>query len=218
MKTSVINIFAEFSTSFEGYVPHMYLDIKGLVTIGIGNLIDPMSSALGLPFVRKDNGQPATTNDIILEWRKMKLNKQLAQQGYRAAAKIATLELTKDGIANLVRNKMFDFETYIERHTLPEFDTFPADAQLAIMSMAWAMGPAFFPKFPAFTKACKQKEWSTAAEHCYINSKNNPGLIPRNKANRKLFLAAAYVQYENLNPENLYGLQTSDKIGASDTS
>lgn len=216
MKSSVIETFSSFSTKFEGCIPYMYLDIKGLVTIGIGNLIDPMETALGLPFVHKWGGE-ATRDDIILEWRMVKLNKQLAKQGHTAAAKITTLILTEDGIQQLVQRKLSEFETYLKTHSLPNFDDYPADAQLGIMSMAWAMGPGFPAKFPRFTAAVKAQDWNAAAENCYINSTNNPGLVPRNKANRKLFLAAAYVEYEKLNPDNLYGLQTINRIGTITT-
>ena len=36
MHSSVQAIFPEFSKRFEGYVHWMYLDIKGLVTTGVG--------------------------------------------------------------------------------------------------------------------------------------------------------------------------------------
>ena len=43
--------FLSFTTRLEGRVPYMYLDIKGLVTIGVGNLIDPVDLALQVTFL-----------------------------------------------------------------------------------------------------------------------------------------------------------------------
>jgi len=40
MHTSIRNYFIKFNEPIEGRVTHMYLDVKGLVTIGVGNLID----------------------------------------------------------------------------------------------------------------------------------------------------------------------------------
>ena len=51
MHPSVKSVFPSFSTKLEGRVPWMYCDVLGLVTIGIGNLIDPEEAALHLPFV-----------------------------------------------------------------------------------------------------------------------------------------------------------------------
>jgi hypothetical protein len=71
------------------------------------------------------------------------------------------------------------------------FDEWPADVQLGIHSMAWAMGAGFMRKFPKFTDACKACDWKRAAVECRMNTVNNPGLVPRNVANKKLFLTAA---------------------------
>ncbi len=38
MKESAKKVFEVESVRLEGYVPFMYLDVKGLVTTGIGNL------------------------------------------------------------------------------------------------------------------------------------------------------------------------------------
>ena len=38
MHMSVRNYFIKFNEPIEKRVPYMYLDVKGLVTIGVGNL------------------------------------------------------------------------------------------------------------------------------------------------------------------------------------
>src|SRR5207244_2818316 len=62
--TSIRDGFLAFSRPLEGRVPWMYLDIKGLVKTGVGNLIDPVGLALKLPFVHKADGSPASEVEI----------------------------------------------------------------------------------------------------------------------------------------------------------
>jgi hypothetical protein len=61
----------------------MYLDIKGLVSIGIGNLIDPINLAMDLPFVHKDDiNVAASTDEIETEWQTVKGRQDLAPRGH----------------------------------------------------------------------------------------------------------------------------------------
>src|SRR5690242_21318627 len=98
MHPSVRSQFRAFNEPFEGSVPYMYLDIKGLVTVGVGNLIDPVELATALPFRFKDKpgigtpGALASTNQIAAEWRKLKNTKSLAKKGHLACAPITDLE------------------------------------------------------------------------------------------------------------------------------
>lgn len=84
-------------TKHEGNIGHMYLDTKGLVTIGIGNLIDPVSLATPLPFQFKIGnqagaiaGRVATTQEIEAEWRTLKNHPNkiaLARRGARSSSR-----------------------------------------------------------------------------------------------------------------------------------
>lgn len=210
MFPSVRSNFIWFST-IEGRVNYMYLDIKGLVTTAEGILIDPIQTALSYPWTHKD-GSPASRNDIIMEWRKIKLHQELAQQGHRAAKNLATLFLSEAAMNKMILDK-FDSFAKILKNYFPKIDEFPADAQLGIMSMAWAMGPGFAPKFPNFTKHCNELDFEEASFECLMNTKNNAGLVPRNHANVKLFESASYVMEENLNLENIYGIELPEVSG-----
>ena len=48
---SVLADWGAWTAQFEGRVAWPYLDVKGLVTVGLGCLIDPVSAALPLPFI-----------------------------------------------------------------------------------------------------------------------------------------------------------------------
>jgi hypothetical protein len=178
----------------------MYLDIKGLVTVGVGNLIDPVTAATGLPFRFKDKpgiaipGKLATRAEITAEWNSLKGDQSLAQKGHRACAPITNLELDDDAIDDLIGARLNQNEAYLKRQkAFRDLDNWPADAQLGLLSMAWAMGPGGPPKFRNFSAACEKQDFDTAAEQCKISEAGNPGVVPRNRANRSLFHNAAAV-------------------------
>jgi GH24 family phage-related lysozyme (muramidase) len=202
MHASVNDAFPTFSQVFEGYVPWMYLDIKGLVTIGIGNLIDPESSALSLPFV-DGSGARATPARISAEWHKLKATPALAKQGHKACKAITELRLSDHDIDQLVRRRLTRNEAGLEK-VFHEWHEWPADAQLAVLSMAWAMGSGFSAKWPLFTAACAARDWQAAAANCRMKETGNPGLVPRNNANQRLFRNAHEVVVQNLEPSRLY--------------
>jgi GH24 family phage-related lysozyme (muramidase) len=172
----------------------MYLDIKGLVSVGIGNLIDPVELALALPFVHKEGGSPATPDEIQAEWESLKADKDaLAKAGWKACTPRTHLQLSEQEIDTLVLTKAAQFESTL-RSVTPEFASFdgwPADAQLGVMSMAWAMGPSFGKGWPKFRGAVAAGDWDGAAAECRMSDVGNPGLVPRNDANQQLFRNAA---------------------------
>jgi GH24 family phage-related lysozyme (muramidase) len=172
-----------FTKGYEGEIPFMYLDTRGLVTVGIGNLIDPVASARGLPFQFKARntlsqkpGQRATHAEIEAEWNRLKNNPQraaLMQHGHKLCASQTNLELSSANLTALFQSKTNSNETYL-RGVYPSFARWPADAQLAVMSMAWALGPAFHKKWPRFHAACMKGDFDDTARNCTIrNSRRN---------------------------------------------
>ena len=213
MFASVQSTFPAFSARFEGRVPYMYLDIKGLVTVGVGNLVDPVEVAQALPFRFKDKpgidapGSPATPAQVAAEWQTLKNDPSLETKGFKACEPITQLELSDDSIDSLVIDRLTQNETFMKNQPwFQDFDTWPADAQLGLLSMAWAMGPHRPGDFPKFRAACQNLDFNAAAAECKMNEAGNPGLIPRNQANFTLFSNAAIV----LAGEAPGGLQRSD--------
>lgn len=200
MKKAVEQGFAAFTSPLEGLVPFMYCDVRGLVTCAIGNLIDPVGYALHLPWVHED-GTDATATEIEAEWRNIKARQDLRTHGGMAYKAIATLHLTDEGVQDLVKRKLVQNDTHIAARFV-YYEAWPADAQLAVHSIAWAVGPGF--RFPMLEAALRSQNFTMAAIECTINETGNPGLKPRNEANRILFRNAARVQQDGLNPEALY--------------
>jgi len=190
IRQSVIDIFPRFTNTFEGRVPWMYLDIKGLVTIGLGCLIDPVSTVAGLNFVERISKKPASKEAVVAEWQRVKARQDLAKKGHRAAWGVTALELLDYEIDRLALERLTRNADYLAK-TFPDFGSWPADAQLATLSMAWAMGAGFPKTFKLWTAAVKAHNWLECAKQCRINDKGNPGVTPRNKANFDLFEAAA---------------------------
>jgi GH24 family phage-related lysozyme (muramidase) len=203
MRQAVRDYFNTFSEKFEGRLPHMYLDVKGLVTTGVGNLIDPIGSALILPWVRKTDGTPATAEDIAQEWNDVKSHQEMAPQGGGAFGSMTQLMITPEAIDNLVLSKLDENERYLKGR-FPQYDNWPADAQLGLLSMAWAMGPGFsFPRFEAAINS-RPPDFDRAAVESHINDAGNPGLTPRNTANSLLFRNAASAVIRGMPFDTLY--------------
>lgn len=184
---SVAAAFAPFSVPLEGSVPWLYLDVRGLVTTAIGVLVDPVERALALPLVRPD-GSPATREEIAAAWSLVKLRPELARQGHLAAERVTSLRLTPDGIESVTLAKLRTHVAALVQR-FPELPTWPAPAQLAVLSLAWACGTSF--SFPRLEAHLRTGAFSAAVGEVDIRSEGNPGVVPRNTANRKLLLEAA---------------------------
>jgi len=205
-RDTVYASFPGFSKMFEGYTTFMYTDAKGLVTTGVGNLCDPVGIAQGLPWQHTD-GSAASSSDVQAAFSAVKA----AYPGVQslACAKLTTIRLTIPTIEKMVRGKMLENDRYFASN-FSGFGSWPADAQLALHSMGWAMGPAF--NFPQFKTACVAQEFTTAAANCHMKG---IGIDLRNAANVLLFQNAATVKSQNLDASRLWFLDSPSGSGGS---
>jgi hypothetical protein len=206
MRDSAASFFRQFSAAFEGNLPFMYLDTVGLVTTGIGNLIDPIEKATPLAWRFKTSTETFAGNaDKIAEWNLVKADPGgRSQKGGKAFDDVTTLMLNDDDLNALFDKTQADFERELQK--TPEFSGFPdwpADAQLGIMSMAWAMGPAFGAKFPSFRTACSNLDFFSAAKESKMKEVGNAGLVPRNRADELCFTFAARAIATSVDPDTL---------------
>lgn len=198
MRDSVRAAFYAFNAPMEGEVPYFYQDVKGLVSIGVGLLCDPIALAMGLPMVHPD-GRMAQRDEIAAEWLRIKnlppnaKGQTAAQLGHLYARPHTRLRLTQEGLEQSLQGKLNQADVYLTKR-FPEYPEWPADAQLGVLSMAWACGPAF--RFPRLEAALKERNFRVAAFECFMpEEKTIGGLRPRNRANRILFNNAATVQH-----------------------
>lgn len=192
--------YHEFSAPLEGRVPCMYCDTFGYVTTGVGNLINALPEALALPWQLAD-GSPADKATVAAEWHMLHDNGQhYGRLKWTVYAKQLKCRLSDQAIDDLVKRTLSRNEAEF-RKRWPSYDTFPADAQLAIISMSWAVGSAFYRKFHNLAGCIDREDWDGAAASCKIRdgldtpakSDDNPGIVPRNARNKFLFHNAALV-------------------------
>lgn len=203
MREIVKQIFPEWSRQFEGRVTHMYLDTKGLVTVAVGNLIDPVQQAVRLPF-RREDGTIALMSEIQSEWTLVKSHTELAKQGHTAAAKLTKLHLDESAIDSLVRARLLQNWEYMRKTYWPNCEEWPACAQLGVSSMAWAVGAGFPKIFKTFRRFAAEKNWEGCAGECKINAPGDKSVARRNEATKQLFLTADIQetdQYDSLLPD-----------------
>lgn len=173
---------------YEGRIPWMYLDIRGLVTVGAGVLVDPVDLAVGLPLRHRSTGGYAHPAEIRAEWYRLKAQPGLAHAGARAAGVLASLALSEGDLDALTWARLDSTVAALVRRW-PDLPGWPWQVQLAVCSWAWAVGA--LAQWPKFDAALKAQDWATAAEECRIREEGNPGVVPRNTENRRLLMEAA---------------------------
>jgi len=202
MHDSVATAFIAFTVPLEARVRFMYLDTRQLVTTGIGNLIDQddpehIGSRARLTSDAYDvgwmdgQGVPAGTERIDGEYTLVK-NSGTAGKPLPVREAITTLRISEESVDAMVARRLASNEATLRgRAEFAGYADWPADAQLGLHSMAWAMGAGF--DFPAFQTAVAGGDWLTAARECHMDETGNPGLRARNVRNGLLFTIASWV-------------------------
>jgi hypothetical protein len=195
---SVKENWIDFSKRFEGYVPWMYEDRLGLMTTGMGNLIDsplnaepsmePTPFALSLPWMMPQ-GTRATPDQIRDAWKRVRARADLRPNSGLVYGGVSELRLPKEALGAMIASR-FNQNERILGERFPHFQEWPADAQMALHSMAWALGPGFrFNKFEAAANKTPP-DFLEMAKQSTIQG----GDPRRNAANKALFESAANVQ------------------------
>ncbi len=203
MHDSVRNGFNAFSEPLESREHMMYLDVKSLVSTGVGNLLDaddpenfgsnpvPLPDIFTLDWTDRTTGVPADSAAVEDEYRKIKFS-GTANAPISQKRAIAQLLVSDQSVDALITRKLDAFEISLRgRPPFAGYDGWPAPGQLGLLSMAWAMGPMF--RFPHFETAAADGDWLTMARECRMTEAGNPGVIPRNVRNGLLFTLAGWV-------------------------
>lgn len=192
--------FLGFTQRFEGATAYLYLDVKGLVTIGFGNLVDPVTLLSGLTFRHPDK-TPATSAEVLAAWHAVKGRVDLAQDGGGAFAGLPGNAIRADeaSILALCQRRLARNDLSLAVW-FAGWSGFSADAQLLIHSMAWAMGTNEFVRWPHFVSAAIEgRWWDVATPHgvpasCQMDeARQNDSFKRRNAANLVLAQNATIV-------------------------
>lgn len=203
MRAAVRAAWVDYNKNLEGVLTGMYADKLGLVTTGMGNLIDPIALALTLPWTLP-NGASASKEQISSAWMAVKNDPQCAVRGWQYAFRLPgnTLRLSPTAVDDLIDKRLDANDASLKRR-FPHFESWPADAQLAVHSMVWAMGLGrLLQKFPKCCKALDASDFVGAAKECKMVPEEG-SLITRNKLNFTLLHNAATCAADGADPELL---------------
>jgi hypothetical protein len=217
--------FWNFTDPLEGGTAyHMYMVQDLQVATGMGITFgknEGLTKALDLSWVYKSGhpqqGLPCDRADVIKDYNKVlgMTEEGAAGGGGRTVWTDATqCRITPEGLRTAVSTKLNDnirilktkFHQYFD-----DFDNFPADAQLAVVSMTWGIGPNFPETWLKLSAACRDNRWDgdetppnwVASKQCTFKGAIGTQ-ITRCRHHVTLFYNAASVQAGFGRPENLY--------------
>jgi GH24 family phage-related lysozyme (muramidase) len=169
---------------FEGTVPWMYLDTKGFVTVGVGELLANITKAQTLTFVDPD-GQPSTQDAILDEFNRVSgLVPAKVAAFYRSPASPV---LPHAAINTLLMNHLNFFDGQLSTR-FPQYASFPDPAKLGLLDMIYNLGQVgLFQHFPRFMTAVDRQDWLGVAANCHRAGPSQA----RNDWTRQQFLDAA---------------------------
>jgi GH24 family phage-related lysozyme (muramidase) len=170
---------------FEGSIPFMYVDTKGYVTVGIGNMLPNAGAAQQLAFVNRASGSTASAAEVATDFANVA--KQPKAKAARWYEQFTALDLPDPEVDRLFQGRVEEFQTQLRRE-YPRYDSYPDGAQLALLDMAFNLGAgALKTKWPKLNQAIDSLDWGAAAGECE-RPEANPA---RNAAVKALFEGAA---------------------------
>jgi GH24 family phage-related lysozyme (muramidase) len=150
---------------YEGNVPHMYLDTKGYVTVGVGHLLKDVEAAKKVLFTVRDTGIVATTKQIEDEFKLIKSRPFGKDEGFGRFKPFTKLIIT-EAVANAqVDQHIKTFESELKRiYGASEFASYPDDVKLALFDLIFNLGMTKLKgTFPNFNKYMKVHDFKKAA-------------------------------------------------------
>lgn len=165
-----------FTAPFEGVVPHLYLDSRGLVTCGVGFLIGSSLELTTLPW--QPNGQIALVDYHTV--RRCDPGRGASWYGQFCKA-----YLTEPAMRGLFDHKIQTIEQALTARW--QLQTCPDAVRIALIDMAYNLGVGGLNRFEKLRAAVLAKDWVTAA-----NESHRTGIQDsRNAATKALFESAS---------------------------
>jgi len=148
---------------FEGSVAWMYLDTRSNVTVGVGLMLPDRATASALAFVDAA-GDPSAPADIAADFDRVSaLAPAMRPQFYRAPTSPQLPQTVIDANLSEVLTR---FEATV-RAGLAGYDALPDSAKMALLDMAYNLGPNGLLKgYPKMLQAVETGNWAEAAAQC----------------------------------------------------
>ena len=140
----------------------MYRDTAGKMTVGVGLMLPDPSAACALPFLY--GAEPASQFQISAEFVRV----HALPPGHLPAfyKTPGSPELSQQTIDAKLSSVLTGFETTL-RARLPGYNGFPEGVKLALLDMAYNLGPSgLLDGYPHMIHAIETGEWGQAAAQC----------------------------------------------------
>jgi GH24 family phage-related lysozyme (muramidase) len=153
----------------ENYLPYMYRDSEGNVTVGIGHLLPTASDAKNLNFFTRAPNVAAEDLDIERAFNRVKKAPLPFDTVATAFERFSNIRISEAYANTLALDEMDEFQRILRTNAhLPEFETYPIAAKMAILDMAYTLGAKGMREgFPVFTSAVRRRNWKLAAQESH---------------------------------------------------
>lgn len=165
----------ELTSKFEGVVPHLYKDSRGLVTCGVGFLCTHIDELVRMPW---SPSSEAALADYQLVYGAP------AARAPSFYARLTTARLPPEAMVQMFCDRVANVRRGLRDWHL---ERMPESAQLALVDMGYNLGVVGLGKFRRLRAACDDADWHSAAAECHRQGVQEA----RNQATQELFLQAA---------------------------
>ncbi len=150
----------------EDSIPHLYQDIYGNVTTGVGCLVS-VKDVIDLPLVRKSDGSEASPTEKLSEYNRVKMrNPGLLASQYALDCR---LKLMPQGIKELLSKRVTNILAEIAvAFPVTGEDGHSESAFYGLFDMCFNSGVAAIRKWPKFAPAYDRGDYETCEKECTV--------------------------------------------------
>lgn len=145
----------------EGLIPWLYCDTRGFVTVGVGDKVNAENVAT-MPFVHMADNRHAESEEKCTAFARVQ---DLFMKGLTASAYCVCSDLRLDPEfcrRRLAYRVKSEFVPAIEKQC-PQFATFPLQAKLVLVDIAYNVGSAGFGTFEYLHLHCNNRQFASAS-------------------------------------------------------
>jgi hypothetical protein len=182
----VLNGALRLLRKHEPVVPWMYPDPEGRVRVAMRHLLKDGAAAAALRFDYDVNGEQASPITVLHVWESVRSNRHA----------YPILRMNDEDIWALAIADLEAAEALL-RSDFPNFEEYPAPAQIALLDMAFDLGSIQPHAWPLFVPSVKARDFQAAAVQCIRGKSGAMGPADpkwtgsRNQDTEQLFLQAA---------------------------